>query len=153
MKLSTEQIGILLALKRYERPERHEEGYLQDFLEEFHQRQRGNAKQSCRMLLDFLEESHQRQQDANRGGLSLLFSRMKAWFGELGGVTWAYGAGLAYAAAMAAFFLVPRGVGVEKPALVPVKHEVVTGLAPSVEQLEQLDLNSSSQGTSGEQVF
>jgi hypothetical protein len=130
VKPSVEQIGALLALKRHERPE---EGYMQDFLTEFHQRQR--------------------QEAVNRGGLSRMFGRLNEWFGELGGVKWAYGAGLAYAAVMAAFFLVPRNAESEKFAPVPVKHEVVPARAPSVEQLEQLDLNPSTRGTSGEQAF
>lgn len=106
-------------------------------------------------MQDFLAEFHQRQRQeaVNRGGLSRVFGRLNAWFGELGGVKWAYGAGLAYAAVMATFFLVPRNTEGEKPAVVPVKHEVVPAPAPSVEQLEQLDLNPSTQGTSGEQVF
>lgn len=129
MKPSVEQLENLLALKRYERPE---EGYWQDFLCEFHQRQR--------------------QQATVKSGLMNFFSGFSTWFADLGPSKWAYGAGLAYATATVVFFLTPHGVDVETAPTAPVNYQVVPA-APPVEQLDQLDLSPSTQGSVGEQVF
>lgn len=130
MKPTVEQLENLLALKRDERPE---EGYWQDFLCEFHQRQR--------------------EQAAKESGVSALFQRFSQWLSDLGPSKWAYGAGLAYAAVTVAFFLSPKGVDVEKVPAAPVNYQVVPTPAPAVEQLDQLDLSPSTQGSAGEQVF
>jgi hypothetical protein len=129
VKPSVEQIENLLALKRHERPE---EGYWQDFLCEFHQRQR--------------------EQAVLKSGLSDFFSRISAWFADLGPSKWAYGAGLAYATATVVFFLTPQGVKVQHAPASPVNYQVVPQ-APPVEQLDELDLSPSTQGSVGEQVF
>lgn len=81
MQPSVEQLENLLALRRDERPE---EGYWQDFLCEFHHRQR--------------------QQTAERSGFSGFMERISSWVSDLGPSKWAYGAGLAYATATVAFF-------------------------------------------------
>jgi hypothetical protein len=128
VKPSVEQIGSLLALKRQERPE---EGYWQDFLCEFHQ--------------------NQREQAVRKSGLMSFPGRVSSWFSDLGPSKWAYGAGLAYAAATVAFFLTPHSADVEKTPAAPVNYQVVP--APVVEQLDQLDLSPSTQGSAGEQVF
>ena len=130
MKPSIEQIGSLLALKRSERPE---EGYWQDFLCEFHQRQR--------------------EEVAKRRTFSGLWERTTDWFSELGGAKWLYGAGLAYATLMAALLVIPRGVDVESVPSVPVNHQIVPAPAPAVQQLDELDLGPATQGSVGEQVF
>ena len=130
MKPSVEQLENLLALKRHERPE---EGYWQDFLCEFHHRQR--------------------EQAAMKSGFAGFMDRVSSWFVEMGPSKWAYGAGLAYATAAAAFLLTPRGVDYDNTAPQPVKFEVVPAPAPPVEQLEALDLSPSTQGSAGEQVF
>jgi len=101
VKPSIERIGSLLALKRTERPE---EGYWQDFLCEFHQRQR--------------------EEVAKRRTFSGLCERTTDWFSELGGAKWLHGAGLAYAMLMAALLVIPRGVEVEVVPLVPVNHRM-----------------------------
>jgi hypothetical protein len=129
VKPSVEQLENLLALKRYERPE---EGYWQDFLCEFHQRQR--------------------QQVTMKSGLVNFFGRISGWFADLGPSKWAYGAGLAYATATVVFFLTPRSVEVESAPAAPVNYQVVPA-APPVEQLDQLDLSPSTQGSVGEQTF
>jgi len=129
VKPSVEQIENLLALKRLERPE---EGYWQDFLCEFHQRQR--------------------EQAAMKSGLADFFNRVSAWFADLGPSKWAYGAGLAYATATVVFFLTPQGVEVQHAPASPVNYQVVPK-APPVEQLDELDLSPSTQGSVGEQVF
>lgn len=129
MKPSVEQLENLLALKRHERPE---EGYWQDFLCEFHQRQR--------------------EQAVVKSGLVNFYSRVSAWFADLGPSKWAYGAGLAYATVTVAFFLMPKGVEVRNAPASPVNYQVVPA-APPVEQLDQLDLSPSTQGSVGEQVF
>jgi len=130
VKPSVEQIGSLLALKREERPE---EGYWQDFLCEFHQRQREAA--------------------VKRWTPAGVWQRTTTWFGELGNTKWLYGAGLGYATIMAAFLLIPRPADVEQAPVVPVKHQVVPAPAPPVEQLDELDLGPTTQGSVGEQVF
>lgn len=129
MKPSVEQLENLLALKRHERPE---EGYWQDFLCEFHQRQR--------------------EQVVVKSSMVNFYSRVSAWFADLGPSKWAYGAGLAYATVTIAFFLMPKGVEVQNAPASPVNYQVVP-VVPPVEQLDQLDLSPSTQGSVGEQVF
>ena len=131
MKPSVEQIGNLLALKRHEGPE---SGYWQNFLCEFHQARREPAVRKC--------------------GLMSLCGRVSGGLSELGPSKWAYGAGLAYATVTVAFFLKPRGIDVEKTPATPVNYQVVPATAPpAVEQLDQLDLSPSTQGSVGEHVF
>ena len=130
MKPSVEQLENLLALKRHERPE---EGYWQDFLCEFHHRQRENA--------------------VAISGVSGFMSRVSTWLSDLGPSKWAYGAGLAYAAVTIGFFLMPKGVQLENTPASPVNYQVVPTPAPVVEQLDQLDLSPTTQGSAGEQVF
>lgn len=102
MKPSIEQLGALLATKRIDRPE---EGYWQDFVCEFHRRQR--------------------QQTVPESGLLAIWRRVTGFVADLGSGRWAYGAGLAYAAVTVAFLVMPSKVGVERPSIVPVKHQVV----------------------------
>jgi hypothetical protein len=47
-------------------------------------------------------------------GLAGFTTRITDWFSEMSPTKWAYGAGLAYAAATVAFFLMPRDVVQEK---------------------------------------
>jgi hypothetical protein len=128
MKPSVEQISNLLSQRNDLRPE---EGYWQDFLREFHHNQRMEA--------------------AAMSAPSAFVERVRSWFSEVSPSKWAYGAGLAYATAAVAFFLVPRGAEVNTVPTAPVNHQVVP--APSLEQLEQLDLDPSSEGFAGERVF
>lgn len=128
MKPSVEQISNLLSQRSDLRPE---EGYWQDFLREFHHNQRTEA--------------------AAMSAPSAFVERIRSWFSEVSPSKWAYGAGLAYATAAIAFFLVPRGAEVNTMPTAPVNHQVVP--APTLEQLEQLDLDPSSEGNAGEQVF
>ncbi len=131
MKPSVHELENLLALKRDERPE---EGYWQDFLCEFHQRQRERA--------------------TRRSKLGVLWSQLSAGFADLGPSKWVYGAGLAYAALTVAFFLTPRDVDSARPAAAPVNREIPAPVpVPPVEQLDELDLDPSTQGKPGEQVF
>lgn len=130
MKPSVEQLENLLALKRHERPE---EGYWQDFLCEFHHRQR--------------------EQAVVKSGLMDFFGKATTWFSDQGPSKWAYGAGLAYATVTVALFLMPKGVEVVNTAPAPVKYEIKQTPAPAGEQLDQLDLSPSTQGNAGEQVF
>jgi hypothetical protein len=128
MKPSVEQISNLLSQRNDLRPE---EGYWQDFLREFHHNQRMDA--------------------AAMSAPSAFVERIRSWFSEVSPSKWAYGAGLAYATAAVAFFLVPRGAEMNTVPTAPVNHQVVP--APSLEQLEQLDLDPSSEGFAGERVF
>lgn len=73
--MTDKDIQDLIRLKRHEQPE---EGYFDDFLTEFQQRQRSE------ML--------------NTSARGLFFERVKARFSELGAFKWVAGAGLAYAA-------------------------------------------------------
>ncbi len=130
MKPSVEQLENLLALRRDERPE---EGYWQDFLCEFHHRQRERA--------------------VVKSKLANFFGRVSVWFSDLGPSKWAYGGGLAYATVAALALLMPRGVDVENTPASPVLYQVVPPPAPALEQLDQLDLSPSTQGSAGEQVF
>ncbi len=129
-----EQLERLLAAKREERPA---EGYWQDFLCEFHQRQR--------------------EQVLRKSPFAGVFGRLSEWTGGLGHAKWVYGAGLAYAAMAAFFLLAPRAVEAEVAPSVPVNHTVVPAAAPApaiqIEQLKKLDLSPSVKGNVDEQVF
>jgi len=82
MNNSEDQIQKLMSLKRYETPS---DGYFEDFLEEFQQRQR--------------------QELLKKSSLSLLSERVGTWFRELGSIKWVAGAGAAYAALTIGFVL------------------------------------------------
>jgi len=130
VKPSIEQIVNQLALKREGRPE---EGYWQDFLCEFHHRQRKQAVTGSRY--------------------SAMISQFSSWFGSLGPSKWAYGTGVAYAALTVGFILTPRSVERENLPSSPVKYQVVPAPGLPLEQLDRLDLSPSTQGNIGEQIF
>lgn len=131
MKPTVEQIGNLLALKRDERPE---EGYWQDFLCEFHHKQR--------------------EQAVKKSGLATFFGQASEWFSSMGPSKWAYGAGIAYASITAFALLSPKDPTIQRATPSPVNYQVVPAPAPPpMQQLDQLDLSPSTQGNSGEQVF
>lgn len=75
-----EDLQNLLRLKNYEQPP---EGYFDDFLDEFHSRQRSAAVS---------------------GANESFFSKLNGWFQDLGAAKWAIGAGMAYAVLALAFF-------------------------------------------------
>lgn len=130
MKPSLDTLEDLLALKRHEMPS---DGYWQDFLCEFHQRQREMA--------------------VRQSGWQVAWSRISGWFSEMSPSRWAYGAGVAYAALAIGFLVLPKGGAEGNPPAAPVKFQVVPIEEPPVQQLEQLDLSPSTQGNAGEQVF
>ncbi len=131
MKPSVEQIGNLLALKRHDAPE---EGYWEDFLREFHQRQRMHAVRKSAPLA--------------------FAARVGEWVSSLGSSKWAYGAGIAYASIAITMILNPREPGKESMPVSSVNYQVVPAAPPPpVEQLNQLDLSPTTQGNPGEQVF
>jgi hypothetical protein len=131
VKLSDQEIGNLLALKRHERPP---EGYMDDFLREFHHRRREEA---------MVER-----------GLGHQWKQFLSWLTEPGMAKWAYGAGVAYAAILAIVMTAPQAT--QNESLVPeaVGHKVVAPvqIAPT-SQLEELDLRPNSAGSLGEQEF
>lgn len=88
-----------------------------------------------------------------KSGPKAFFGKISEWMAEMSPSKWAYGAGLAYAAVTVAFFLMPRNAEVENAPASPVNYQVVPSPAPTVEQLDQLDLSPSTQGSAGEQVF
>ncbi len=75
-----EDLQKLLRLKNYEQPT---DGYFEDFLDEFHRRQREDARSSQK---------------------ATVWSRFAEWFQDLGAAKWAVGAGVAYAVLALAFF-------------------------------------------------
>ncbi|MDP0491350.1 MAG: hypothetical protein Q7Q71_09905 [Verrucomicrobiota bacterium JB023] len=77
-----QQLQSLLRLKNYERPV---DGYFEDFLDEFHRRQR--------------EEVVSREPS--------VWEKVTTWFNGLGAARWAYGAGLGYALLFLAFVMWP----------------------------------------------
>lgn len=96
MKPTVDQLQTLLAARRVERPD---EGYWQDFLSEFHRRQREAA--------------------VAEPWLMGAWRRICEFFSDMGTAKWAYGAGLAYAAVTAAFLLAPAKVDVVRDGAVP----------------------------------
>ena len=75
-----EDLQRLLKLKNYEQPV---DGYFEDFLDEFHSRQRQAIA-------------------TQRSGT--MWSRFTEWFQDLGAAKWALGAGMAYAVLALGFF-------------------------------------------------
>ncbi|MGJ8724221.1 MAG: hypothetical protein ACSHYB_06670 [Roseibacillus sp.] len=75
-----EDLQRLLRLKNYEQPV---DGYFEDFLDEFHRRQRQTVASSS---------------------TSSVWSRFTEWFQDLGAAKWAIGAGVAYAVLALGFF-------------------------------------------------
>lgn len=132
MRPSINQLQSLLATKRIERPE---EGYWQDFICEFHQRQR--------------------EQMLPESGLVAVWRRVTGLVADLGSGRWAYGAGLAYAAVTVAFLVMPSKVGVERPSIVPVKHQVVPSTLPASGPLTPQETNQpeAKPRTDADQVF
>lgn len=131
MKLSDQEIGNLLALKRHERPP---EGYMDDFLREFHHRRREEA----------MEER----------GISFHWKQFMAWLSEPGMAKWAYGAGVAYAAALAFVLSAPQDTQTESLVPETIDHRVVAPpQASPAGQLNELDLRPDTQGILGEQEF
>ncbi len=108
MKPTPEQLGALLAARRVERPG---DGYWQDFLCEFHRRQREEA--------------------APESALGTLWRRITSLVEDMGSARWAYGAGLAYAAITVAFLLLPSKVDVERPVGIPASHQVIPSTPPA----------------------
>ncbi len=88
-----------------------------------------------------------------KSGPKAFFGKLSEWISEMAPSKWAYGAGLAYATVTVAFFLMPRNAEVENTPASPVNYQVVPSPAPTIEQLDQLDLSPSTQGSTGEQVF
>jgi hypothetical protein len=83
--MTDKELQDLISLKKYEQPE---EGYFDDFLVEFQQRQRSEMlKTSAR---------------------GLLIERAKAWFSEFGAMRWVIGAGAAYAAVALVVHIIPN---------------------------------------------
>lgn len=139
MKPSLDPLGDLLALKRHERPE---EGYWQEFLGEFHHRQRTQALATSPL--------------ADR------VNRLKQWMADIGPARWAYGAGLAYATVAVTFLLGSLALVPDREAatfpISPASHqfermESAPMMEPAMEQLDRLDLSPATQGSTGEQIF
>lgn len=130
MKPTVEQIESLLALKRHERPG---EGYFEDFLVEFHRRRR--------------------EEEAALTGVSGWWKKATRWISEVGSAKWAYGLGAAYAAIAAVFLLSPETTEIQPMPVAPVDFKVEPMATEVLEQLEELDLRPSTQGSTGEQVF
>lgn len=111
-------INELLKLKRYETPR---EGYMDDFVKEFHQRQRETAVKTSR------------------------FSVFRAWFREMHMAKWAYAAGLSYACLMAWLLISPSADDtVRGNSAVPVNYPAPTPAAPVLnrDQAEKNDEKS-----------
>lgn len=106
MNLASDKIGDLLRLKRYEQPSAE---YFDDFLREF--------------------QSRQREELMRRSSWEIFRERVSEWLKDLGGVRWAYAAGVAYASLLLGLFFWPHGdqratlpaapVGYEAPLTAP----------------------------------
>jgi len=129
VKPPAEQLEKLLALRCDERPEG---GYWQDFLVEFHHRQR--------------------QQTVRKSSVLAFWASVRDGFADLGPSKWFYGAGLTYAALTVGFFLKPHSVETFQPLTAPIHRELPASV-PGMKQLDQLNLSPSTQGSPDEQVF
>lgn len=98
-----DQVQQLIALKRHEQPD---DAYFEEFLEEFHRRQR--------------------QELLQRSSRSLFFERVSTWFSGGNKMRFLYAGGAAYAAIMFGFFFWPKSDITVQPELdtTPIKHVV-----------------------------
>ncbi len=80
-----EQVQQLIALKRHEQPD---DAYFEEFLDEFHRRQR--------------------QELLQRSSRSLFFERVGTWFKDTSKWNFVMGGGAAYALVMLGFFFWPK---------------------------------------------
>lgn len=125
MNNESTEVQNLLRLKRYEQPS---DRYFEEFVDEFHRRQRE----------DLLKCSAR----------SLFAERVTVWLREMGMAKWAYGAGLAYAALMAGFLLWPKG-GADHQANSPALP-AGGGSVERVELLEPLNFNGPARREAAE---
>ena len=126
MSNTEEQIQKIVSLKRYETPR---EGYFEDFLLEFQQRQQSEL--------------------LHRSSISLFFERASTWFREIGSVKWVAGAGLGYASLMAAILLWPAGSGTRPDSnLTPASFEPTQAPAIPVAPLEKDEQGPKNEPTS-----
>jgi len=98
------QVQQLIALKRHEQPD---DAYFEEFLDEFHRRQR--------------------QELLQRSSRSLFFERVGTWFKESNKWNFVMAGGAAYAAIALTLILVPKGQDATTPPVMqtaPIKHEV-----------------------------
>ena len=93
------EVQQLIALKRYEQPD---DAYFEEFLDEFHRRQRQDLLQ--------------------RSSRSLFFERVSTWFSGANRMRLVYGGGLAYAAVILGFMLWPKPQDPAQLPTTPVKH-------------------------------
>lgn len=94
------EVQELIALKRHEQPD---DAYFEEFLDEFHRRQRQDLLQ--------------------RSSRSLFFERMSTWFTGMNKWNLVLGGGAAYAALMLGFFFMPKGdAPVPELNTAPVEH-------------------------------
>jgi hypothetical protein len=117
--MTDKELQDLIGLKKYEQPE---EGYFNDFLVEFQQRQRAEMLRT-----------------SARG---LLVERVKARFSEFGAMRWVIGAGAAYAAVALVFYMIPNQEMGDSPVASTSVENVNPNLSP-----EQEKLTSDSLGT------
>ncbi len=115
--MTDQELQDLIRLKRFEQPE---EGYFEDFLQEFQQRQRSE------ML--------------NTSARGLFVERVKVRFAEFGAMRWAVGAGVAYAAVALVFKAIPDQNTSATPSGVVASTEV----APFDSELGGLDLSAEA---------
>lgn len=116
-----EDLQRLLRLKNYEQPV---DGYFEDFLDEFHRRQRTEAAS---------------------GGKPSLWSRFSEWFQDLGAAKWAIGAGVAYAVLALGFF---GTLGFNQSSGVAKETE---DFLPEGSKLQHVELESERAKNSGEE--
>ena len=71
---------------------------------------RGESAPADEYFEEFLDEFHRRQREdlMKRSARSLLFERIGVWFREMGSAKWIYGAGAAYALLLVGFFVWPK---------------------------------------------
>ena len=88
-------------MKRYEQPSSE---YFDDFLREFQARQHEELLQ--------------------RSSMGMVWDRLSEWLRDMGGVRWAYAAGVSYAAVLLGLFFWPHGDERATLPSAPVSHEL-----------------------------
>jgi hypothetical protein len=106
---------------------------------------RGRSAPGDEYFEEFLDEFHRRQRQdlLKRSARSLLLERLTVWFREMGSVRWVYAAGAAYVAVLALFVMWPKG-GAAQEDLTPASRQME--LIPEEDRLNIPPFEPGQQG-------
>lgn len=104
---------------------------------------RGQSGPGEEYFEEFLDEFHRRQREdlMRRSARSLFLERFTVWFREMGSARWAYAAGGAYALLMVLFFVWPKEAP-KNENLAPASRQME--IVPEAERLDMPEFDPAS---------